>query len=183
MISCKADYKVYLKADRKANRLNSKFSMLKSIQWKYLKRLRFSEYVINCISDKYGLLGGVIKAFAMYRLRQISVKTGITIPPNTFGKGLYIPHYGCIVVNGSARFGDNCIVQCGVNVSEGVQCGDNIYLGAGAKLLINVRLQSGTIVGANAVVNKSFEESNIVLAGIPAKIVSNKGMLSGRKKI
>lgn len=127
--------------------------------------------------------GGVIKAFASYKLRRISLKTGITISPNTFGKGLYLPHYGCVVINGKARFGDYCIVQCGVNVSEDVQCGDYIYLGAGAKLLIGVQLQSGTIVGANAVVNKSFDEENVVLAGIPAKIVSNRGMLSGRKKI
>ena len=182
MITCREDYITYLKADMAANKLTSRKSRLFSPIWKYLKVLRFAEYATNCISVKYKL-GGVIKKIAMYRLRNISVKLGITIPPNTFGKGLYIPHYGYIVVNGTARFGENCIVQCGVNVSENVTCGDNIYLGTGAKIMIGVHLQTGTIVGANAVVTKSFEESNIVIGGIPASKLSNKGMLTGRKKI
>ena len=38
-----------------------------------------------------------------------------------------------------------------------------IYLGAGAKLLIGVHLADNIIVGANAVVTKSFEENNIVI--------------------
>ena len=58
-----------------------------------------------------------------------------------------------------------------------------IYLGAGAKLLIGVHLADNIIVGANAVVTKSFEENNIVIAGIPAKKISNKGTKSGRLKI
>lgn len=87
------------------------------------------------------------------------------------------------MVNGTAKFGDNCIIQNGVNVSEGVVCGGNIYLGAGAKLLIGVHLADNIIVGANAVVTKSFEENNIVIAGIPAKKISNKGTKSGRLKI
>ena len=44
-----------------------------------------------------------------------------------------------------------------------------IYLGAGSKLLIGVNLADNIIVGANAVVTKSFNEPNIVLAGIPAR--------------
>lgn len=105
--------------------------------------------------------GGVIRTIAHYRLQRMSLKTGITIAPNSFGKGLYLPHYEYIVVNGNASFGDYCIVQYGVNVSENVHCGDNIYLGAGAKLLIGAKLQTGTIVGANAVVNKSFDEQKL----------------------
>ena len=61
--------------------------------------------------------------------------------------------------------------------------GGGIYLGAGAKLLIGVHLADNIIVGANAVVTKSFEENNIVIAGIPAKKISNKGTKSGRLKI
>lgn len=53
----------------------------------------------------------------------MSERLGITIGPNSFGKGLYMPHYGSIVVNGTARFGDYCIVQNGVNISESVVCG------------------------------------------------------------
>lgn len=92
-----------------------------------------------------------------------------------FGKGLYLPHYGYIVVNNTARFGDNCVVQSGVNVSNDVVGGNHCYLGTGAKLMIGVHIKDDTIVGANAVVTKSFDEENIVIAGIPAKKITDKG--------
>lgn len=59
----------------------------------------------------------------------------------------------------------------------------SVYLGAGSKLLIGVNLADNIIVGANAVVTKSFNELNIVIAGIPARKISDKGTKSGRVKI
>lgn len=57
-----------------------------------------------------------------------------------------------------------------------IRCGgQHCYLGAGAKILIGVHLGNHTIVGANAVVTKSFDEENVVLAGVPARIISHKG--------
>ena len=53
--------------------------------------------------------------------------------------------------------------------------GQHCSLGAGAKILIGVHLGNHTIVGANAVVTKSFDEENVVLAGVPARIISHKG--------
>lgn len=138
----------------------------------YLKCLRKVEYLLNC---KKGLLARIELKLLNMRLRKLSVLTGITIPPNTFGKGLYIPHWGSIVVNGSARFGDNCVVQSGVNVSENVKAGNHLYLGAGAKILIGVTIADDVIIAANAVVNKDVAEPNIVVGGIPAKKISDKG--------
>lgn len=61
--------------------------------------------------------------------------------------------------------------------------GGGIYLGAGAKLLIGVHLVDIIIVGSNAVVTKSFFEQNIVIAGLPAKKISDNGTKSGRIRI
>ena len=108
----------------------------------------------------------------MYRL---SVKSGIQIPPNTFGKGLYIPHHGTIVVNETARFGDYCVIQAGVNISEGVTGGDWVYLAAGCKIMKNVHISSHSIIGANAVLTKNMEEEDSVMAGVPAKLISKEG--------
>ena len=167
MIKSYLDYKEYIKADYLANKLNRNGAIV-SITWKYLLCLRRLELYTNT--------GSTIRKY-LFRilLRHYSIKTGITIPVNTFGKGLYIPHYGCIVVNGSARFGENCVVQCGVNISEDVSGGDNIYLGAGCKLVIGVRIADYVIIGANAVVTKSIEESNTVWGGIPATKISSNG--------
>ena len=50
--------------------------------------------------------------------------------------------------------------------------GDMIYITLGSKLFGNIELRNNVAIGANAVVNKSYKEDNITLAGVPAKIVS-----------
>ncbi len=177
MIKNKKDFKEYVKSDMKRNGIPDNHLKYLSVIYKYLYCLRKVAYLCNTNKNKLR-----IKIWQLL-LTHYSVKTGITIGPNCFGKGLYLPHYGYIVVNSSARFGENCVVQCGVNVSESVIGGDKIYLGTGSKLMIGVNIKSGTIVGANAVVTKSFDEENIVIAGIPAKKISNNGTLSGRETI
>lgn len=171
MINSKQDLEKYLEADMKANHISG-LALFLNKTWLYLKYMRKIEYLTNC---KHSKLSKLLLLWYRYKLKNLSVLTGISIPPNTFGKGLYIPHYGSIVVNGNSRFGDNCVIQNGVNVSDGVMGGHHCYLGAGAKILIGVHLANHTIVGANAVVTKSVNEENVVLAGIPAKIISHKG--------
>lgn len=177
MINSKDDFRDYLKADMERNGISDNPLKYLNVIYKYLYCLRKVAYLYNTNKSKLRL-----KLWQLL-LSHYSVKTGITIGPNCFGKGLYLPHYGYIVVNPSARFGRNCIVQCGVNVSESVVGGDMIYLGTGSKLMIGISIKTGTIVGANAVVTKCFDEENIVIAGIPAKKISNNGTLSGRVAI
>ena len=171
MVLSKTEYKEYIKADDEANGFclwKHKFNILR----RYLRRLRHTEYLVNCKKSKLRIY------LSKYMLNRISVKTGITIGINCFGKGLYLPHYGYIVCNGTARFGDFCTVQCGVNISENVIGGNHIYLGTGAKIMKNVILPNDTIVGANSVVTKQFEKENIVIAGIPGHIISESGFKS-----
>ena len=99
----------------------------------------------------------------------MSIKTGIFIPINTFGKGLALPHYGTIIVNGSARFGDYCVIQAGVNVSANVHGGNYVYLAPGAKINENLTIADHVIVGSNCVVTHSVEHEGCTLAGVPAK--------------
>ncbi len=53
--------------------------------------------------------------------------------------------------------------------------GNNAYIGPGAKIFGPIYIADGIAIGANSVVNKSFNESNITIAGIPAKKISDKG--------
>ena len=51
------------------------------------------------------------------------------------------------------------------------QLGDNVYIGPGAILFGDINIANNVTIGANATVNKSFEQENVVLAGTPAKVV------------
>lgn len=108
------------------------------------------------------------------------MKLGFTIPPNTFGPGLSIAHYGTIVVNPNARIGANCRIHVGVNIgtAKGTEAqaptiGDGSYIGPGAKIFGPVVLGNDVTIGANAVVNRSFPDGECTLVGIPARPVQS----------
>jgi serine O-acetyltransferase len=94
-----------------------------------------------------------------------------------FGPGLRIWHFGNITVNAEARVGRNCTLHgdnCIGNNGKDNKCpviGDNVELGVGAKIIGDVVLGDNIIIGAGAIVNHSFPEGNVVIAGVPAKIV------------
>ena len=54
-----------------------------------------------------------------------------------------------------------------------ITIGDNCFIGAHSIILPGVTLGNNTIVGAGSVVTKSFTESEIIIAGNPAKIVGS----------
>lgn len=109
-----------------------------------------------------------------------SMKLGFDIPPNTCGKGLVIHHYGCIVINGNARLGDYCVLQQGVNIGQGYSLsdvptiGNNVWIGPGAKIYGKINIADGIAIGANSVVNKSFNEEDICIAGVPASKIGKR---------
>lgn len=96
-------------------------------------------------------------------------------------------HVGPILINGDAVIGkdfsihiNTCVVAAGKD-NKAPRLGDGIVLSVGAVVVGNISLANNIIVGANAVVNKSFEEENIAIAGIPAKKISENGRLSWKK--
>lgn len=101
MIENKEDLKDFVREDMKANRFCKRRLFFSNDIFKYLLYLRIVEFLMNT-NNKF--LCRIAKRF----LYKQSVKTGISIPPNTFGKGLFIPHYGCIIVNSKSSFGKNC---------------------------------------------------------------------------
>lgn len=126
-------------------------------------------------------LGGVL---LWYKLRLFILESicGFDIPLNVCDKGLSIAHRGTIIINSNSRIGCNCRIHVGVVLGTipGVPdaapvIGNDTYIGPGAKLYGNIKIGNGCVVGANSVVNKSFTEDNICIAGAPAKIISKMG--------
>jgi acetyltransferase-like isoleucine patch superfamily enzyme len=54
--------------------------------------------------------------------------------------------------------------------SKGIELGENVWLGTGAKVLDGVRIGRDVVVGANAVVAEDLPD-RVVAAGIPARVL------------
>lgn len=103
--------------------------------------------------------------------KHLSYKLGFSLYKNQFGPGLYIMHYGTIVVNPKCRIGANCNINACVNIGMGGRViGDNCYISPGVKIVKPVRIGNNVVIGANAVVNKDIPDDGMV-AGMPAKII------------
>ncbi|MFH4151026.1 DapH/DapD/GlmU-related protein, partial [Acinetobacter baumannii] len=82
------------------------------------------------------------------------------------GKGSYIaPNVGIITSNH-----DLADLESHTEGKD-VVIGDKCWIGMNSVILPGVVLGNGTIVAAGAVVTKSFKQGNIVIAGVPAKII------------
>ena len=116
----------------------------------------------------------------LYKLVQIV--TGIELPCEVpVGRGFIIEHSGGIVVSGFARFGDNCRLRNGVVIGlarVGEPCapqfGNDVDIGAGAKVLGNIRIGNHVSIGANAVVITDVPD-HCIAVGVPAVIKSRRG--------
>ncbi len=143
--------------------------------WKYICYLRKDEYYLNNLNNKLYFIPYI---YNRRKKNRLGIKLGINIPPNTFDEGLIIYHSGNIIVNANARIGkncklhgDNCIGNNGIDEGAPI-IGDNADLGVGAKIIGNVHLGSNSVIGANAVVIRSFSKENTKLVGIPAKQIN-----------
>lgn len=133
--------------------------------------LRHFEYYYN---QKQTFWNRAMKLWYYIIHKHLSYKLGYTIYANNFGAGLYLGHYGTIVVNPSVRIGENCTIHVCVNIGMGGSIiGNNVYISPGVKIVKPVHIGDNVTIGANAVVNKDFPD-NCVIAGIPAKIIKMK---------
>lgn len=109
--------------------------------------------------------------------------TGIEIHPGaTIGKGLVIDHGTGVVIGETAEIGDNCTIYQGVTLGgtgkdvgkRHPTLGNNVLVGAGAKVLGPINVSDNSKIAANAVVLKDISE-NSTAVGIPARVVRQDG--------
>ena len=105
--------------------------------------------------------------------------TGIEIHPGaTIGDNLFIDHGMGIVIGETAEIGDNCTFYHGVTLGgtgkdtgkRHPTIGNNVLIGAGAKVLGPFRVGDNSMIGANSVVLKEVP-SNTTVTGIPGRMV------------
>ncbi|MEN6517332.1 MAG: serine acetyltransferase [Methanospirillum sp.] len=179
-IRSREDYLTFLEADRRAlNRSAKRPRFFGDEIWKFQRLLRAVEYYENCRQAWYHrpALIYLCSKFHLY-----SVLLGFTIPPHVFGPGLSVGNRGSIVVNSCTRVGRNCRIHVGVHIgaragtdTEAPVIGNNVYIGPGAILYGPITIADNVAIGANSLVNRSFPEPDITIAGVPARQVSAKG--------
>lgn len=155
-----------------------KARILKSSMLKLLLLIRLGAY----LRSKNNVFSKMLYIMVALIHRHYSYKTGIQIPIRTkLGGGLKISHYSGIVINADAKIGEGLHIYQGVTIGStagpkgGIPViGDNVILCAGAKVIGNVRIGNNVVVGANAVVIRDVPD-NCVVAGVPAKVISQNG--------
>lgn len=144
---------------------------------KYIMMMRICKYLL----DNNKILFKPI----YFILNKNKIKYGIQIDPTTeIGYGLAIPHCGGIVINENSRIGKNCTILQGVTIGSNLfkdryrvaMIGDNVLIGAGAKIIGPITIGDNVTIGANSVVTSDIPNGTVV-AGIPAKITSYKNSI------
>lgn len=117
----------------------------------------------------------IISQFARFR-------TGIEIHPGAkIGKGLFIDHGMGVVIGETTEIGDNCLIYQGVTLGgtgkdKGKRhptLGNNVMVGAGAKVLGPFKIGNNVKIAANAVVLEEIPD-DCTAAGVPARVVRNR---------
>jgi serine O-acetyltransferase len=94
-----------------------------------------------------------------------------------FGPGFVLIHSIGVVINGSVRGGRAVKIEHQVTIGaerrESPIIGDNVFIGAGAKIIGSVKVGNNSRIGANAVVVHDVPPDTTVV-GIPAKVVRRR---------
>jgi len=121
--------------------------------------------------------------FALYLQSQSSRIFAVDINPAArIGMGIMLDHGTGIVIGETAAIGDNCSLLQGVTLGgTGKETGDrhpkigaNVMIGAGAKVLGNIKVGDCSRIASGSVVLKEVPPETTV-AGVPAKVVGPAG--------
>ena len=109
--------------------------------------------------------------------------TGVEIHPAAqLGRRFFIDHAMGVVIGETTVVGDDCVLYQGVTLGgTGKECGkrhptlgNNVTVGAGAKVLGNIQIGDNVKVGGNSVVVKDVPE-NCTVVGSPGRVVRRNG--------
>lgn len=107
--------------------------------------------------------------------------TGVDIAPAAvIGPGFYVSHGVGLVIGGWVRVGERSVFLGGVNVGapsrarleDMPELGDDVYVGAGARVLGGIRVGNRVFIGANAVVTRDVPDDSKVVSEAGVKIVT-----------
>ncbi len=141
---------------------------------------RFSRALVPA---RPGLLHSLAKTLSAALQKLVEILTGICIPRECdIGEGLYIGHFGTIILPSQGRIGNNCNIAHTVTLGiagdgdrKGVPAiGNRVFIGAHSMVLGKVTIGDDAMICAGSVVTRSVPPRAVVM-GNPSKVVSYKG--------
>jgi len=152
--------------------------------------LRLTTQVVVAYRVLHGLrrlripvLRQVLQVVASVYQRILTLLTGVIIDTQAeIGPGLLV-HTPYAVFVGGTRIGANCTVQSGVLIPTGSRgVGNNVYFGAGAKLLADTKVGNNVVIVANSLVLTDVPD-NTTIVGVPARIKLRGGRPQRFKRV
>lgn len=151
---------------------------INGIGWKWILRALWQQKILR-INAKYDI--PIHVASKVSKLENLEVgSNGIRFLQAT---GIYVSNW-----NAKVKIGNNVHIAPNVGLitanhnlkkpeihdeAKDIIIEDDCWIGMNAVILPGVKLKKNTVVAAGAVVNKSFEEGSIMIAGVPARKVKD----------
>lgn len=144
---------------------------------KCFKKIRyfFSKRIVKKIGKNVNIETGAIfnPNIEIDDNSSIGVKCEI-IGKATIGKNVMMgPEVILYSQNHKFKEKDKLIIEQGYDIEEGVIIEDDVWIGRRAIILPGVKVSKGTVIGAGAIVTKTFPEYSII-AGNPAKVIGER---------
>ncbi len=120
-------------------------------------------------------------------LRRYQIKYGFQISAKTkIGEGLYLGHWGMLIVNPGTKIGKNCNLAHGVTIGQtnrgekkGVPViGNNVWIGANAVIVGGITIGNNVLIAPNSYVVNDVPDNSIVV-GNPAKMMISETATEG----
>jgi len=143
---------------------------------------RFRAILILRIGQNLEKSNFLFKSFFLLRLKnRLLLKYGLdTTFKVKIGGGFKIIHLGGVVIHGNSVIGKNATINNNVTLGQSLtgkenslkvpQIGNNVFIGVGSVLIGDIILGDNVTIGAQTLVNKSFQSKSILI-GIPARLL------------
>ena len=133
--------------------------------------------------ERGGIIEWVARPIVAIAQKLVEIVTGISLPlACEIGDGVYIGHFGSIILSPQARIGHNCSLAQNVTIGSAPSAegrgaptiGNRVFIGAHSVIVGSVTIGDDAVVCAGSVVNKSVPARAVVM-GNPARVVSYDG--------
>ena len=116
------------------------------------------------------VVGHGLRLLGLFLRHLTMMWTGVFINPGAeIGPGLVIHSWQGVFV-GTTTIGKNCTLSSGVLISHATRSvGDNVYFGAGAKVIADTKIGNNVVIMPNSLVLTDVRD-NTTIAGVPARI-------------